>query len=293
MEFRHLVTLRAIADAGSFTAAADDLLTVQSNVSEQIRQLEEELGAQLVVRSRRGATLTEFGAVVLERAVRIDRELAAMRVDLSMLQGLQQGSATLGVVGTSSRWLIPALVTELSARAPGVRLRVNEGASERLATEVLDGELAQAVVTEPIVDARLVTERLLDEDLVAIVPDSMILRSDPVELAELAEHRLILMPTGNPLRAEIDARAAVEGVELTVPIEVEGVRLIADLVAAGSGAAILPETAIPPEHAGLRTVPIAGMPPRRLALITARDTRLSLADQEVRRAVLQLILDRT
>jgi DNA-binding transcriptional LysR family regulator len=67
MELRHLETLLAIAEEGSFTAAADALNTVQSNVSDQIRQLEQELGVSLLVRGRRGAEPTEFGTVVLER----------------------------------------------------------------------------------------------------------------------------------------------------------------------------------------------------------------------------------
>ena len=73
MELRHLDTLLTIAEEGSFTAAADALATVQSNVSEHVRQLEEELQAQLVIRGRRGAQPTEFGNVVLERARRIRR----------------------------------------------------------------------------------------------------------------------------------------------------------------------------------------------------------------------------
>ena len=61
MELRHLDTLLAIAEEGSFTAAADALETVQSNVSDQVRQLEAELGVPLLVRGRQGAVPTEFG----------------------------------------------------------------------------------------------------------------------------------------------------------------------------------------------------------------------------------------
>ena len=68
MLLRHLETIVAIADEGSFTAAADALNTVQSNVSDQVRQLEQELGVPLLVRGRRGALPTEFGVVVLDRA---------------------------------------------------------------------------------------------------------------------------------------------------------------------------------------------------------------------------------
>ena len=105
----------------------------------------------------------------------------------------------------------------------------------------------------------------------------------------MAALSLILPPSGNPFRLEIDEVAAAHGLGLTVPVEVEGVRLIADLVAAGRGASILPQTAVPPGLAGLRTVTIAGMPPRRLALVTARHAYLSLADRAVRDSVRRLV----
>src|SRR2546423_9013276 len=120
MELRHLDTLLAIAEQGSFTAAADALSTVQSNVSEQVRQLEEELGADLLVRGRRGATPTECGEVVLGRARRIRRGLEAMQADLSMLQGLRTGHASLGIFGTAGRGVIPGRAAARAARAPGV-----------------------------------------------------------------------------------------------------------------------------------------------------------------------------
>ncbi|HUV10473.1 MAG TPA: LysR family transcriptional regulator, partial [Acidimicrobiia bacterium] len=155
MELRHLDALLAIDEEGSFTAAADALATVQSNVSEQVRQLESELGAELLVRSRRGARPTECGQVVLDRARRIRRELESMRADLAAVLGLEIGDATFGIVGTASRWVVPALVAELRQRAPGIHLRIQEAASERLVQEVADGDLAQAVVTEPVTNPRV------------------------------------------------------------------------------------------------------------------------------------------
>jgi DNA-binding transcriptional LysR family regulator len=289
LDIRHLDALLAIAETGSFSAAAEVLHTVQSNVSEQIRQLERELGVPVLIRGRRGATPTEFGRVVLERARRIRGELDSMRVDLSLLQGLEAGHASLGVVGTASRWLVPALVEDLRQRAPGVHLRINEGASERLAAEVVAHEVTMAVVTEPIHDPRLTVEHLLEEDLVGLVPSSVDLGANPVPFSALAAMSLILPPSGNPFRLEIDEVAAAHGITLSVPVEVEGVRLIADLVAAGRGASILPETAVPPGLASLRTVSIAGMPPRRLALVTARAAYLSLADRAVRDSVRRLV----
>jgi len=290
VDIRQLEALLAVAEEGSFTAAADRLHTVQSNVSGHVHQLENELGVQLLVRGRRGAVPTEFGVRVLDRARAIRSELEALRKDLSMLQGLETGHATLGVVGTVSRSLVPALVVQMRRVAPALSLRLTEGASERLAVEVAERELASAVVTEPVSDPRLVVEHLRDEDLVGLVPAALALSArEPVPLSALAEHAVILPPKGNPLRDEVDDAARAEHVELRVPIEVEGIRLIADLVASGAGVSILPETAVPDDHPEVRTVRIARMPPRRLALITARGVQLSLADQAVNDAVRTLV----
>ena len=184
-----------------------------------------------------------------------------------MLQGLETGHATLGVVGTVSRSLVPALVVEMRRVAPALSLRLTEGASERLAVEVAERELASAVVTEPVTDPRLVVEHLRDEDLVGLVPAGArcSARRSRCRSRALAEHPVILPPKGNPLRDEVDDAARAEHVELRVPIEVEGIRLIADLVASGAGVSILPETAVPDDHPQVRTMRIArhAAPPAR------------------------------
>jgi DNA-binding transcriptional LysR family regulator len=291
IDIRQLEALLAVAEEGSFTAAADRLHTVQSNVSEHVRQLEADLGVQLIVRDRRGAVPTEFGVRVLDRARAIRRELDALRTDLAMLQGLETGHATLGVVGTVSPWLVPPLVSEIARVAPGVSMRLTEGASERLASEVADRELSFALVTEPVSDTRLIVEHLRDEAIVGLMPADLDLGTDgstSVPLAALAAHDLILPPAGNPLRDEVEIAAAAAHVHLRVPVEVEGIRLIGDLVAAGLGLSIVPEGAVAARE-GVRHVSITDMPPRRLALVRARGAQLTLADQAVHDVVAHLV----
>ena len=153
MELRHLDTLLAIAEEGSFTAAADALSTVQSNVSEQVRQLEAELGAELLVRGRgarrppsaaRSCSTEPAGSGGSSR--RCGPTCRCCRAS-SRARQLRHRRDREPVAG-------PALVADLRTRRPGVQLRVIEGASERLASEVLAGELAQAVVTEPVTSPR-------------------------------------------------------------------------------------------------------------------------------------------
>jgi len=94
MDLRQLAALVAVADEGSFSAAARSLNTVQSNVSTHIARLERELGAVLV--DRAGGMLTEEGEVVVERARRIQRELESLRTDVASLLHQVSGQVRLG-----------------------------------------------------------------------------------------------------------------------------------------------------------------------------------------------------
>ena len=270
MELRHLETLLAIAEEGSFTAAADALHTVQSNVSEQVRQLEAELGVPLLVRSRRGAEPTEFGAGgARARAPRPTRARGDARRPRRCCRGSRPGTRSLGVVGTASRWLVPALVADLRERAPGVRLRVNEGASERLFAEVLDGELAQAVVTEPVDDRRLVVEHLLEEALVGLVGARRRAAARAGAAARRSRSsrwcsRPIAQPAAHRGRR---ARPQTPGSRSTCRSRSRASGSSPTSSPPATTRRSCPETAVPPELANVRTVAIAGLPPRRLAMV--------------------------
>jgi DNA-binding transcriptional LysR family regulator len=112
-----------------------------------------------------------------------------------------------------------------------------------------------------------------------------------VPLASLVALGLVAPPPENPLRYEVEAVAAQQGIVLPINVEVEGIRLVADLVAAGAGGSVLPETAVPADL-DVQMLPIAGMPPRRLAIVNARDAQLSFADGAVRETVLAVVADR-
>ena len=125
MDLRQLNALLAVADTGSFSAAARALHTVQSNVSTHVARLERELDATLV--DRASGTLTEEGEVVAARARIVARELDALVSDLAALHADVVGRVRLGVIGTTARWLVPPLVVALEsplpARGPGHRRR--------------------------------------------------------------------------------------------------------------------------------------------------------------------------
>ena len=131
MDLRQLTTLVAIADHGSFSAAARALYTVQSNVSGHIARLERELGVVLIDRQR--GVLTEDGAVVVERARRILHELDDISSEMASRGDEVRGDSRLGVIGTTARWMLPALLADLSRQHPDVHTTVHGGHTYRAA----------------------------------------------------------------------------------------------------------------------------------------------------------------
>ena len=131
---------RAIADHGTFSAAARALFTVQSNVSTHISRLERELGTQLVDRAQGG--LTDDGQRVVERARRILREMDEIAADVAPVDGQVTGDVRIGMLGTTARWLLPHLLTALETRHPNVRAIISEGSTSVLIPAVLTGRVS-------------------------------------------------------------------------------------------------------------------------------------------------------
>ena len=154
MDVRQLAALVAIADHGTFSAAARALFTVQSNVSGHIARLERELGTQLVDRAHGG--LTDDGVRVVERARRILRELDDISADVAPVDGHVAGDVRLGMLGTTARWLLPQLLSSLADEHPHVRVIVSEGSTSVLIPGLLTGRFNAAVVHLPVDDPELV-----------------------------------------------------------------------------------------------------------------------------------------
>src|SRR4051812_20831750 len=245
MDLRQLSALVAIADHGSFSAAARALYTVQSNVSGHIARLEKELGVTLVDRQRGG--LTDEGAAVVERARRVLHELDDIAADIASRGNEISGDARFGSIGTTARWLLPQLLTQVERVHPGVRVTVHEGNTTALVPRVVAGHLDAAVVHLPIDSTNDISvEPLFAEDLLLLAHTKHPLaQHDSIALADLASTPLLLPPAGTALRRIIDKAAGSVGVELQAQSEIDGVRLLASLAFEGYGASIVPATAIP------------------------------------------------
>ena len=244
MDLRQLSTLVAIADHGSFSAAARALYTVQSNVSGHIARLEKELGVVLVDRQRGG--LTDEGVMVVEKARRVLHELDDITAEIASRGDEVRGDARIGIIGTTARWLLPKLLTQVGRQHPGVHVAVHEGGTTTQIPRLLAQQIDAAIVHLPVDDPEVTVEPIFAEDLMLLVHTRHHLSGhDTVPLAELAGEPLMLPPLGTGLRRAIDRTAAGVGVALSPQVEIDGVRLLTSLVFEGYGAAIVPATAVP------------------------------------------------
>jgi DNA-binding transcriptional LysR family regulator len=267
MELRHLQALTAISDHGTFSAAAEHLNTVQSNISAHVARLERELGAPLI--DRTDGRLTEEGTVVVARARRILSELDALVADVAACKDEVTGTVRVGMIGTTARWLVPRLMDVARKRHPKLRLVVVEGNTTGLEPQLASGQLDLAVLHLPVAGRDLVARLLFEEDLMLVVPQGHAWadHEQPMALEDLADLELLLPLPGTAFRDELDAVTRPLGITLLPAAEIDGLRLIASLTFEGYGPAILPATAIPSVlRDQFHPVRIEGLPRRRVGV---------------------------
>lgn len=292
MDLRQLAALVAIADHGSFSAAARALYTVQSNVSTHIARLERELGQTLV--DRHAGELTPAGTLVVERARRVLRELDDIPGDLVSDNDHIAGQTRLGVIGTTARWLMPQVLGAVQRAHPGVRAIVHEGSTSTLLPMLVSRQIDAAVVHLPVDDPEIDVDPLFAEDLMLLAHDQHPLADrHELMLAELAPHPLLLPPPGTSLRRVVDRAAAAQNMSLRVQAEIDGVRLLTSLAFDGYGAAIVPATAVPGWLRGeFRLIRVHGLPRRVVGWAQRRRPRTNAATRAVKVITRDLVASR-
>lgn len=289
MDLRQLNSVAAVAEHGSFSAAARALHTVQSNVSTHVARLEAELGVTLIDRTT--GRPTEQGEAVVARAWRIHAELEALEADVSSLADEVRGSVRVGVIGTTGRWLLPPFLEAMATQHPGVHVVVIDATTTSLMPQIVNGTIDLAVVNLPVADAELTVEPLFDEDRILIAPTGHPLAdADRVGLAELAAHPLLLEPVGTGFRDMLDAEAERAGLVLRAQAEVDGMRLLASLAITGFGAAVLPTTALPTSRSTTwKQVALDGIPHRSVGLVQRRRGLPSAPARVAHQALIEVV----
>jgi DNA-binding transcriptional LysR family regulator len=242
MEIRQLKAFLAIAEARTFTAAAQRIHYTQAALSMQIKQLEKEVGVPLFTRMPRRVVLTEAGEHLHERAQRILREHDAALAELAELAGAKHGRLRVGSAsGMVSADSLPPILKRLRKTHQNAEVSVSSGTSEELVKKILAGEIDAAFISLPVQAKNVETELLSRDQLVAIAsPRHAMARQKVVSAFALAGEKLILGERGGNTRRLIDEFFAEAGLKPTVAMELSRQAAIRNMVAADMGVGIVP-----------------------------------------------------
>ncbi|MFL6075891.1 MAG: LysR family transcriptional regulator [Mycobacteriales bacterium] len=265
-----LRTLVAVADGGSFTAAAAALATTQPAVSRQVGALERRYGTQLFRRAARGVRPTPAGEVAIEQARQILARVAAMESQLRAFAGPDAGQVRLSAFPSANTALVPRAVRRFAGRYPGVAVSLLDVPSARAAHAVRDGELDLALITGWDTASTAPHDGV---ELVPLPPDQLwvaLPRDDPaasgeeVRLADLRDRTWIEGAHPDCLGPLTALRDALGGPPRTA-YHCDDWNGKQALVAAGLGITLYPSVALPCTHPGIvLRRPVPALPTRPL-----------------------------
>lgn len=219
MELRSVHYFQVICEEGSFRAAADKLGVAQPTLSKAIGRLEDETGALLFDRSRRGVSLTVYGRSFLRHAKAVAASTADVRNEI---EALRRGTTGTVSVGVGPSWITQGLaeaIRRLRAEHPGVHLKILRGMDDGLKTLLRSGELdlALAVLPDTTVETDLVGEPMTQDRYGIIACDTHPLQGRPVRLPDLLEYPWLLSNREATITKRLRNIFSVEGLELPAP----------------------------------------------------------------------------
>lgn len=292
VQFQQLQYFVAVAETRHFTRAADLVHVAQPSLSQQIKALERELGADLFLRARGNITLTDAGEALLPLARRILADADTARHEVQELAQLRSGRVRLGATPSVCTGLLPDVLRAFHDRYPGIRLLIEEGGSHDLVRELARGalDLALVVLPLPTPSPALTTVELLREDLVVVSsPDAAAPgRGRTVRIADLEGERLVMFRHGYDLRELTVAACRAEGFEPDFAVEGGEMDAVLGFVRAGLGVAVVPRMVATRSGRGLRVTPLArpGLH-RTIALAHRSDVAPPRAARELQRRLLE------
>jgi LysR family hca operon transcriptional activator len=243
MELRHLRYFIAVAEEGSLTVAAEQRLhTAQPSLSRQIRDLEYEVGAQLLVRSARGIELTQSGRAFLDHArLALVQVEAAVEAARRVAQPAKQTFALGFLTGQEMDWL-PVAMRILRDELPKIEVSVSSQYSPDLAHGLLRGKLDLAFMRPeaqmPDLEYRVVVKERL---IVAMPSDHRLASQDTITPQDIVGETFIGMSNTAPaLRAVIEEYLERKGVDLRPAHRVDNLAMAMSLIASTKGVALLP-----------------------------------------------------
>lgn len=246
MDAKDLATFEAVARLGGMGRAARELNTVQSNVTQRVRRLEEALGVTLFERSRSGARLTRAGERLVPYATRVeallDEASRAARDD-----GAPRGTLTIGSLETTAALRLSPMLAAYARAHPGVDLVLKTGTTAEMVERVLDRDVEGAFVCGPVVHPQLAATPAFVEELALLTAPDEVSVATALRRPDL---RLVILRAGCSYRQRLEEVLARRGVVGLRRLEFGTLEAILGAVAAGLGITLMPRGLIGPAWRG-------------------------------------------
>ncbi|MGP4016371.1 LysR family transcriptional regulator [Saccharopolyspora sp. 5N708] len=243
MERRELEYFLAIAEHGSFTAAAQALHVAQPSLSHAIRNLEHELGGKVFHRLPHGVALTPAGEALVEPARQVMRDLSTASASVRQVLGLSAGRLEVVAQTTLAVDPLAELIGAFLRMHPKVEVAVSDpelGSDVTSAVRAGECELGMVDAEHQIGD--LASMVLRGREIFAVLPPDAATRGRTLSCSELSTLDWVTTPRGTATRAVIEDAVGAKGATPVVAVETAHQAMVVPLVLAGAGSTLLPQS---------------------------------------------------
>jgi DNA-binding transcriptional LysR family regulator len=277
---RQLQTILALAEYGSFIAAAALLKTSQPAVTRTVKHVEEVLGIKLFDRSTRSVQITAAGKEFAAVAARMLNDLKITLQSMRELSDQRRGQIIISSIMSVANGKLPRLVSAYRRDYPGIELHIRDGVHGTVIEDVRSGTADFGITYLDDLPDPFVSERVGSEGFTVVLPKTHHLaRKKTLSLSDLKGAPLVSLPSDSKTRRVIDGAASSVGLTLNHVVTVSQFATMLGFVRAGIGLAIAPKSGVE-SFLGreLSAVPIRGRPlPRDLGFITLKERAPSVA----------------
>lgn len=294
VSLKHLRAFVAVCDTLHFTKAARAMYLSQPALSALIRQLESELGVQLILRTTRAVEITPLGKDFVLTARRLLAEFDAALTDVRGVRALARGRVTIAVLPSLCGTLLPGVIAEFRQAHPQIEIHLRDLPGDDVVAAVL-GKAVDFGLGFSQSSREIRAQPLLRDRLVALCARRFLpAGARELRWRDLSDQPLIATAHGTTIRSLMQSAALARGVSLQVAVEARQLSSVIACAAAGLGIAVLPSTGVPAQlPASLVQIPLVDpVVHREISLLTLAQGTLSPAASAACDAVLSAIATR-
>ena len=248
MNLHQIKIFIAIADKGSFSAAAESIALTQSTVSQHMALLEDEVGVTLFDRQGRGISLTSGGVLFLRHARRILSESDALFQAMNSFKGLERAELVIGASNIPANYLVPPLLATLEQKHPGISLTMLTGDTAEVLKMLEGAEIELGVVGSRTKHKEIIYEPVLDDPLVLVVASSHPWAGKKqLSIDDLFQQPLIMREDGSGSGQSLDhalRQAGRNPADLNIAARLGSNEAVLQAVASGYGGAFVSELSV-------------------------------------------------